>query len=274
MIMNKLIKYFSLQNFIFFIYFSFLYFPILVLIVYSFNQSSLMMVWSKFSLHWYIVLFKDIILMRALFFSLFIATLSATISSMISVILSLAMLKIKNFWGSRFLNITFRTMLAVPDVINGLSLLLLFVTINNFTHWTSNGVVNICLSHIALCTSYTFVIINNYLKNKNFLIEKAATNLGANSLKVFFFITLPILSPAIFVSWLVSFTISLDDLIISSFVTRPGVTTLPIQIFAMVRRGVNPEINALSSILLLVVIIIIFFIWKIVFKQEQSNKLI
>lgn len=274
MIMNKLIKYFSFRNFIFFIYFVFLYSPILILVIYSFNQSSLMMIWSKFSFHWYRVVFKNTVLMNSLFFSLFIATVVATISSIIAIIISLATLKMQKFRGSNFLHIIFTIMLVVPDVINGLSLLLLFVTMNNFIHWPgNNGVLNIILAHTSFCTSYTTLIISTYLKDKDLFIEKAATNLGAHPIKVFFYITLPVLAPGIFAAWLISFSLSLDDLVIASFVTRPGVTTLPIQIFSMVRRGVSPEVNAISSILLLFIFIIIFFVWKFILKNK-NNKLI
>jgi putrescine transport system permease protein len=162
--------------------------------------------------------------------------------------------------------------LVMPDVITGLSLLLLFVAMANTFGWPADrGMLTIWLAHVTFCTAYVAVVINSRLRELDRSIEEAAMDLGATPLKVFFVITVPMIAPAIVTGWLLAFTLSLDDLVISSFVTGPGATTLPMQIFATVRRGVNPEINALASLILFVVGIVGFIAWRFMAHEEKQR---
>lgn len=269
--MKIIIKnFFSFRNFVFFICFSFLYLPMLILVIYSFNNSQLITTWKSFSVHWYLVLFHDKVIINAITISLIIAVLTATSSSIIGTIISFIIVRYKYFKSSSIFNIMFTAMLAIPDIVNGLALLLLFVCMNNLFNWPGNhGLIAIWMAHTTFCTAYVTLIISYYLKEKNSFIEEAAINLGASSYKVFFSITLPMLYPAIFAGWLLSFSLSLDDLVIASFVTRPGTTTLPIQVFSMLRRGISPEINALSSIIIIVVSLCSFCAWNIILKNNK-----
>jgi len=162
--------------------------------------------------------------------------------------------------------------LVMPDVITGLSLLLLFVAMAHALGWPADrGMLTIWLAHVTFCTAYVAVVINARLRELDRSIEEAAMDLGAAPLKVFFVITVPMIAPALVTGWLLAFTLSLDDLVIASFVTGPGATTLPMAIFATVRRGVNPEINALASLILLVVGIVGFIAWRLMAHEEKKR---
>lgn len=256
------------RKLIFLIYFSFLYIPMLVLVIYSFNDSQLAFTWKNFSFHWYLVLLKDSEIISSVITSVYIASITATTSVILGTIISFINVKYRKFFGYNFFYFMLTGMLVMPDIVNGLSLMLFFVTINNF-FVKHNGIINIWLAHTTFCTAYATILINARLRSQDIFIEEAAMNLGARPMKVFFFITLPNMFSAIFTGWLLAFSLSLDDLIVASFVTRPGTVTLPMQIFAMVRRGVSPEVNALSTIVLLTVFIISFIYWKIMLKYKK-----
>lgn len=269
--MNKILYYVFHKYVILFVYFIFLYLPMVILIIYSFNESQFMMTWTRFSIQWYLRLFQDQDMIKAVITSLYIASLSATTAVFLGIIVSVITVRFrKNFFYSSP-SYMFNTILIIPDVVNGLSLLLFFITINNFFNFTeNNNIIPIWIAHTTFCTAYVAILINKNLREKDTFIEEAAISLGANPIRVFFFVTLPIIFPSVFASWLLSFSLSLDDLIISSFVTRPGIVTLPMQIFSMVRRGVSPEINALSTIILLVVGIISCVSWKLILKHKKT----
>ncbi|MEQ4531185.1 MAG: putrescine ABC transporter permease PotI, partial [Mixta sp.] len=234
--------------------FSFLYAPMLLLVAYSFNSSQLVTVWENFSLHWYRVLFQDSAMISAVTLSLTIAALSATMAVVLGTIAAVIIVRFGRFKGSTGFAFMLTAPLVMPDVITGLSLLLLFVAMGHAIGWPSDrGMLTIWLAHVTFCTAYVSVVINSRLRELDRSIEEAAMDLGATPLKVFFVITVPMIAPALVTGWLLAFTLSLDDLVISSFVTGPGATTLPMAIFATVRRGVNPEINALASLILFVV---------------------
>lgn len=270
--MKKLFQSCIYKKLFILIFFIFLYLPILVLIIYSFNESKLMMTWKGFSFHWYLVLFQDHEMISAIMFSFYIASITATTAIIMGTMISFITVRFKNFFGFNFFYFMFTGILIMPDIVNGLSLLLLFVTMNNMFNWPgNNGVLTIWLAHTTFCTAYVTVLINARLKEQDNFIEEAAINLGARPIKVFIFIILPAILPAILAGWLLSFSLSLDDLVIASFVTKPGTITLPMQIFSMVRRGVSPEINALSSIILFVISILVFFIWKILVNSKQLS---
>lgn len=267
------LKKFSWNTIILLIFFILFYFPIFLMLTYSFSFSQTEISWNNFSFYWYIILFKDEKLLYAIETSILIAILSATLSVIIGIIASVIITK-HNKNISNILSFIFTASLLIPDVIMGVAFLLFFITLSKIFSWTENGILLIWIAHTVFCTSYTIVIMSAKLRDKNFLIfENAAVNLGANPLKSFFLISIPLLSPSIAASWLLSFSLSLDDLIIASFVTRPGITTLPIKIFAMVRRGINPEINAVAAIILLFISFIGLIIWKIFLKQNTIKYL-
>lgn len=267
--MKKILTFCFYRNIIFLICFGFLYLPMLILVIYSFNVSPLMFTWKNFSFHWYLVLFNDNEMIKAMTCSIYIACITATTAVLLGLSISFINIHFSKFFGSNIFYFMFTGMLVIPDIVNGLSLMLLFVTLNYFINWPgNNGIITIWLAHTTFCTAYTTILIHARLRDQDTCIEEAAMDLGANPLQVFLFITLPLIFPAIFVSWLLAFSLSLDDLVVASFVTRPGTVTLPIQIFSMVRRGMSPEINALSTIILFVVGIISFIVWKFMLKNN------
>ncbi|HCM9344841.1 TPA: ABC transporter permease subunit [Enterobacter hormaechei subsp. hoffmannii] len=230
--------------------FTFLYAPMLMLVIYSFNSSKLVTVWAGWSTRWYSELFHDDAMMSAVGLSLTIAALAATMACVLGTIAALVM----------------------PDVITGLSLLLLFVALAHAIGWPADrGMLTIWLAHVTFCTAYVAVVISSRLRELDRSIEEAAMDLGATPLKVFFIITLPMIMPAVISGWLLAFTLSLDDLVIASFVSGPGATTLPMLVFSSVRMGVNPEINALASIILGVVGIVGFIAWYLMARAEKQR---
>ncbi|MCU5774985.1 putrescine ABC transporter permease PotI [Erwiniaceae bacterium BAC15a-03b] len=252
--------------------FSLLYAPMLLLVIYSFNRSQLVTVWESFSFHWYKVLFQDDAMISAVTLSLSIAALAATAAVVLGTIAAVVIVRFGRFRGSTGFAFMLTAPLVMPDVITGLSLLLLFVAMGHAIGWPGDrGMLTIWLAHVTFCTAYVAVVINSRLRELDRSIEEAAMDLGATPLKVFFVITVPMIAPAIVTGWLLAFTLSLDDLVISSFVTGPGATTLPMQIFATVRRGVNPEINALASLILFVVGIVGFIAWRFMAHEEKQR---
>lgn len=251
--------------------FFFLYAPMLLLVIFSFNSSKLA-AWEGFSFRWYQVLFQDDAMISAVSLSLSIAALSATAAVILGTIAAVVIVRFGRFKGSTGFAFMLTAPLVMPDVITGLSLLLLFVAMANAFGWPAErGMLTIWLAHVTFCTAYVAVVINSRLRELDRSIEEAAMDLGATPLKVFFVITVPMIAPALVTGWLLAFTLSLDDLVISSFVTGPGATTLPMQIFATVRRGVNPEINALATLILFVVGLVGFIAWRLMAQKEKQR---
>ena len=252
--------------------FLFLYAPMVLLVVYSFNSSQLVTVWESWSLQWYRVLFQDSAMISAVTLSLTIAALAATMAVVLGTIAAVIIVRFGRFRGHTGFAFMLTAPLVMPDVITGLSLLLLFVAMAHALGWPADrGMLTIWLAHVTFCTAYVAVVINARLRELDRSIEEAAMDLGAAPLKVFFVITVPMIAPALVTGWLLAFTLSLDDLVIASFVTGPGATTLPMAIFATVRRGVNPEINALASLILLVVGIVGFIAWRLMAHEEKKR---
>ncbi|MEH8917819.1 putrescine ABC transporter permease PotI [Klebsiella pneumoniae] len=238
--------------------FTFLYAPMLMLVIYSFNSSKLVTVWAGWSTRWYSELFHDDAMMSAVGLSLTIA--------------AVVMVRFGRFRGSNGFAFMITAPLVMPDVITGLSLLLLFVALGHAIGWPSDrGMLTIWLAHVTFCTAYVAVVISSRLRELDHSIEEAAMDLGAAPLKVFFVITLPMIMPAVISGWLLAFTLSLDDLVIASFVSGPGATTLPMLVFSSVRMGVNPEINALATLILGVVGIVGFIAWYLMARAEKQR---
>lgn len=224
---------------------AFLYVPIAVLVVYSFNASKLVTVWGGFSTQWYGVLFRDGPLIAAAFVSLKVAALSATIAGVLGTCAALALDRHGRFRGRGAYTGLLYAPMVMPEVITGLSLLLLFVGIG-----LDRGIATLVIAHATFATGFVAVVVGARLKGLDRSLEEAAADLGAAPARVFFGITLPLIAPSVAAGFLLAFTLSLDDLVIASFVSGPGATTLPMRIYSQVRLGVNPEINAASTLLI------------------------
>jgi len=234
--------------------FAFLYIPIFSLILFSFNESKLVTVWAGFSTKWYGELLQNEQILGAAWLSVRIAVMNATIAVCLGTLAGFVLARMGRFRGRMLLTGMTTAPLVMPEVITGLSLLLLFVALESLIGWPSGrGVTTITIAHITFSMAYVAVIIQSRLSSVDESVEEAALDLGARPAKVFFVITLPIISPALVSGWLLAFTMSLDDLVIASFVSGPGSSTLPMVIFSKVRLGVSPEINALATIIVLLV---------------------
>lgn len=252
--------------------FAFLYVPILSLIVYSFNKSRLVTVWAGFSTMWYGRLLNNNQLLDAAWLSLKIAAINATGAVILGTLAGLALARFGKFRGRTLLSGMTTAPLVMPEVITGLSLLMLFVVMEGLLGWPDGrGVTTITIAHMTLTVAYVTVIVQSRLSTLDDSLEEAAMDLGARPSKIFFLITLPIIAPALISGWLLSFTISLDDLVIASFVAGPGSSTLPMVIFSKVRMGVSPDINALASIIVLLMTIGVVAAGILMARQEKRR---
>ncbi|PYF80434.1 MULTISPECIES: ABC transporter permease subunit [Marinomonas] len=250
--------------------FLFLYAPIVALIIYSFNESKLVTVWGGWSLKWYVELFQNEQIMNAAWVSLKIAFISATLASVLGTLAGFVLSRMGKFRGKTMMAGWVTAPLVMPEVITGLSLLLLFVAMESMFGWPAGrGTTTIVIAHTTFCLAYVAVVVQSRLSSLDETLEEAAMDLGAKPVSLFFLITLPLISPAILSGWLLSFTLSLDDLVIASFVSGPGNSTLPMVIFSKVRLGVTPEINALATLMILVVSIAV--IAAIFIMRRQSR---
>ncbi|PKF51607.1 ABC transporter permease subunit [Enterovibrio nigricans] len=250
----------------------FLYLPMLILIIYSFNASKLVTVWGGFSAKWYGELFKDEQILQAVWTSLRIAFYSSTMAVIIGTLAAFVMTRFRRSWGRLTLSNMITAPLVMPDVIIGLSLLLLFVQMGELFGWPAErGMTTVWIAHSTFCAAYVAVVVSSRLRELDFSIEEAGMDLGATPLKVFFVITMPMIAPALIAGWLLSFSLSLDDLVIASFVSGPGSTTLPMVVFSSVRLGVSPKINALATLIIVVVSLFAFLSWYIAKRAEQKS---
>jgi putrescine transport system permease protein len=253
--------------------FAFLYLPILLLVVYSFNKSRLVTVWGGFSTHWYGRLFENKQILDAAWLSLKIAAINATGAVILGTLAGLALARFGRFRGRTLFSGMTTAPLVMPEVITGLSLLLLFVAMEQAFGWPAGrGITTITIAHMTFTMAYVTVIVQSRLSSMDDSLEEAAMDLGARPGKIFFVITLPIIAPALVSGWLLAFTISLDDVVISSFVSGPGSSTLPMVIFSKVRLGVSPDINALASIMVLLVTIGVVIAGFVMARHEKRRQ--
>lgn len=248
--------------------FVFLYAPILSLIIYSFNESKLVTVWSGFSFKWYGELFRDEGIMKAAWVSIRIAFFTATASVVLATIASVVMTRMRSFRGKTLFGGLITAPLVMPEVITGLSILLLFVSLG-----MDRGMTTIWIAHVTFCMAFVTVVVSSRLSELDKSIEEAAMDLGANRVKVFFLITLPIIMPALVSGWLLAFTLSIDDLVVASFVSGPSSTTLPMKVFSSVRLGLSPKINALATLMILAVSIAGLIAWWLMAREEKRRQL-
>jgi putrescine transport system permease protein len=230
--------------------YAFLYLPIFSLIVFSFNVSRLVTVWGGFSTRWYGELLHNDQILSAAWLSLRIATLNATFAVVLGTLAAITLVRFGRFRGRTFFSTMISAPLVMPDVILGLASLLLFVTMEHLFGWPDGrGMTTITLAHITFSTAFVTVVVQSRLSQFDISLEEAAMDLGAQPWKVFLLITLPIIAPSLLAGWLLAFTLSLDDLVIASFVAGPGSTTLPMVVYSSVRLGVSPQINALATLI-------------------------
>ncbi|MGD2171349.1 MAG: ABC transporter permease subunit [Gammaproteobacteria bacterium] len=253
---------------------AFLYIPMVLLVIYSFNSSKIVPVWGGFSTKWYGVLFDSEEVWEAVLLSLKVGTVNATFATLLGTLAGLALVRFGRFRGRTLFTGMITAPLVMPEVITGLSLLLLFITLKEFIGWPDQrGFTTITIAHITFSMAYVAVIIQSRLAGMEQDLEEAAQDLGAKPLRVLLDITLPLLAPGMLAGWLLSFTLSLDDLIIASFVTGPGATTLPILIYSRIRLGLRPDINALATIIILVVAIGVLLAGYIMLRQQRQREL-
>jgi putrescine transport system permease protein len=224
--------------------FTFLYLPIILLILFSFNESRLVTVWGGFSTKWYVELMHNQGIKDAAWVTIRVAFISSTVATLLGTIAGLVMTRFGNFRGRTLFSGMIYAPMVMPEVILGLSTLLMFVTLA-----IDRGMLTVTIAHITFSMCYVSVIIQSRMSSYDDSINEAALDLGCTPFRTFLLITFPIILPAIVSGWLLSFTMSLDDLVIASFTSGPGSTTLPMKIYSMVRLGVTPEINAVSTIL-------------------------
>ena len=251
--------------------YAFLYLPILMLVVFSFNESRLGTTWTGFSLKWYAALWDDNSMLSAAWVSLKIAFLSATAAVVLGTLAAMVMTRFRPFRGKTVFGALITAPLVMPEVVTGLSLLLMFVTLFQPLAMNPKGMTSIWIAHVTFTMAFVTVVVSSRLADLDKSLEEAAMDLGANRLKVFFVITLPIIMPALMSGWLLAFTLSLDDVVISSFVAGPDSTTLPMKIFSSVRLGLNPKINALATLLVAVVSVAATLGWWIGFREEKRR---
>ncbi|MGQ0656570.1 MAG: ABC transporter permease subunit [Chromatiales bacterium] len=253
--------------------FAFLYVPIFSLIVFSFNKSKLVTVWGGFSTKWYASLLANTQILDAAWLSVKIAIMNATLAVILGTMVALVLTRFGKFRGRALFSGMATAPLVMPEVITGLSLLLLFVSLEQWIGWPQGrGVTTITIAHTTFSMAYVAVIVQSRLSQMDTSLEEAAMDLGAEPAKVFFVITLPIIAPALIAGWLLAFTLSLDDLVIASFTSGPGSTTLPMVIFSKVRLGVSPEINALATILIAAVTLAVFVAGVVMSRQERQRQ--
>ena len=228
--------------------FAFLYLPMVILVVYSFNSSKLVTVWAGFSTKWYGELMRNEAFLDAAWVTIKVAVLSSTIATVLGTLAAYVLIRAGRFWGRTLFSGMIYAPLVMPEVITGLSLLLLFIGIG-----LDRGVMTIVLAHTTFSMCYVSVVVSSRLASFDMSLEEAALDLGSTPFEAFRLVTLPIIAPAVISGWLLAFTLSLDDLVIASFTSGPSATTLPIKIFSAVRLGVSPEINALSTIMIAIV---------------------
>jgi putrescine transport system permease protein len=248
-----------------------LYVPILVLIGYSFNASSLVSVWGGFSTGWYTQLLHNDQILDAAALSLKIGVAVSTVAVILGTLAAISLVRFKVFRGRLLLTGMVNAPLVMPEIITGITQLLLFVSMLHVFGWPHRGFTTIVIAHVAFCTAYVTITVQSRLQGADRSLEEAAMDLGAGPVRAFMDTTLPGIAPALASSWLLSFTLSLDDLVISSFVSGPGASTLPMVIFSKVKLGVSPDVNALASVIICAVGACVLFARYLMRRSERRR---
>jgi putrescine transport system permease protein len=248
----------------------FLYAPLAFLVLFSFNSTRQDSVFTGFSTRWYQALATDPRLVEGFFLSLKIALMSATLATVLATLAAYALVRMGKFWGRTVFTGMVSAPLVMPEVIVGMSLLLLMVGVQRTMGWPDRGTLTIVIGHILLGMAYATVVIQSRLSEMDRSLEEAAMDLGCRPRQVFFLVTLPNIVPSLMAAWLLTFTLSFDDVVVSEFLSGPGVTTLPQVIFSYARRGVNPSIYAAATLLMLVVTLAVI-IYAIYLARQQRK---
>ena len=251
----------------------FIYLPMIIMVIYSFNASKLVTVWGGWSLKWYFGLLDNKQLIGSVFRSLEIAFYTAIAAVARGTVAAFVLTRIPHFRGRTLFGGMVTAPLVMPEVLTGLSLLLLFVAMAQLVGWPAErGMLTIWIAHTTFCTAYVAIVVSARLRELDLSIEEAAMDLGAKPWKVFFLITIPMIAPSLAAGGMMSFALSLDDLVLASFVSGPGSTTLPMEVFSAVRLGVKPEINAVASLILLSVSLFTFGSWYLMARAEKRRR--
>ena len=252
--------------------YAFLYIPIIMVMIYSFNDSRIVSVWGGFSFRWYLALLDNRQIIEAALLSLRIAFISATMATVMGTLAGIALTRMGRYRGRILFTGMIAAPLVMPEVITGLSLLLLFVSLQDFIGWPGQrGATTIMIGHITFSMAYVAVIVQSRLISMDQSLEEAAMDLGGTPFRVTMDITLPIIAPAMLSGWLLAFTLSLDDLVIASFVSGPGSSTLPMWIYSKIRLGVTPDINALATIIITIVSIGVVAAGWLMLRHEKQR---
>lgn len=251
--------------------FAFLYLPILLLMLYSFNASKRGAVWGGFSTEWYGKLLRDDQILNAAWISLNIAFITATGAVVIGILAAIVLVRMGRFRGRSLFTGLVSAPLVMPEVITGISLLLLFISFDQMLGWPAQrGMMTIIIAHITLTSAFVILIIQSRLVSMDISLEEASRDLGASTFETFIYVTLPIISPALIAGWMLAFILSFDDLVIASFTSGPGATTLPMLIYSKVRIAVSPDVNALATIIVLTIATAVAIITAIALRRESK----
>jgi putrescine transport system permease protein len=253
--------------------FVFLYLPIVALVLYSFNDSAIPNVWRGFTLKWYAALPGDSEMIAGLWLSLKIAFLTACGSVVLGTLAAFTLVKYKRFAGRTLFSGMVNAPLVMPEVVVGLSLLLMLVSVQRAIGFPERGMATIWLGHMLLGMAYATVVIQARLHDLNPQLEEAAMDLGAKPHQVFYLVTLPMITPSMLSAWLLTFTLSLDDVVLSAFLSGPGATTMPLVIFSRARLGLNPSVNAVATIIVVLVAIGILIASYLIARAERQRTL-
>lgn len=253
--------------------YAFLYLPIVALVVYSFNDSPVPNDWAGFTLRWYAQLLQDNEMLGGLWLSVKIAFLSATGAVVLGTLAAMALVRYRRFTGRSLFTGMVSAPLVMPDVIIGLSLLLMLVSIQRALGWPERGLVTILLGHLLLGMAYATVVVQSRLSELNPQLEEAAMDLGARPSQVFRLVTWPMIAQAQLSAWLLTFTLSLDDVVLASFLSGPGSTTMPLVIFSRARLGLNPSVNAMASVIIGVVALAIVIATIVIIRADRERQL-
>ncbi len=249
----------------------FLYLPIVALVIYSFNDSPIPNVWRGFTLKWYTALASDNEMLSGLWLSLKIAFLTACGSVVLGTFAAFALVKYKRFFGRTLFSGMVNAPLVMPEVVVGLSLLLMLVSVQRAIGFPERGMMTIWLGHLLLGMAYAAVIVQSRLHDMNPQLEEAAMDLGARPWQVFWLVTLPLIAQSLASAWLLTFTLSLDDVVLSAFLSGPGSTTMPLVIFSRARLGLNPSVNAVATLIVVIVAIGVVVASYLIARAERRR---
>jgi putrescine transport system permease protein len=254
--------------------YAFLYLPLGVVVFYSFNDSRVFSVWKGFSFKWYLKLFDNPEILSAVLSSLKIASMSATLATLLGTLTAIITVRMRSrhIPGRKMLDCLVASPLVMPDVMTGLALLLVFVAVQHILGWPAQrGLWSVTIAHVTLGMAYVYLVVQARLKDFDKSLEEAALDLGARTFRMFTTITVPLITPSLLAGWLLSFAISLDDVVLASFLSGPGATTLPMLIFSNIRLGISPEINALATVIIFVISVILTITGALVYHKQRSQ---